>query len=529
MRVLMRATHAWLLQADKGLASTLSERVLRCARISGDPIHMRMALHLRAGVADSQRDFDGAVQLLLSALRILRLSDDAKGEVLTLLNLGAAVGRLGLRSRALHFSEKALETYLEHAEKFGQADQFELETVLRCNLIGSLTGAGEYRRAVVEAARFHELPLPTSVSLTTSAGTQIAMARDQIDLFALTCLIRLNSPSDASVAAARISAKLGTGAIFDRNVVHAKWVLAQHRAYVGQISEAISELETVLADEDAAEIQVDATEDLARCYERAGRFEEALEIVKKLRQEIFEVRQRAMIAGVKWVDDVDLWADESFEKGLERILTDSYVTRMGSDLMRKIESLIRLTLSGEEGTQDHGHARRVGQLCGLLARRIGRTEGDVWKAGIAGSLHDLGMCAMPRQLIHSNDLRARLAKDHVVFGARLIMAADTEKLQDVSQAVLHHHENFDGTGFPDGLQGESIPLLARIVRIADEFDQRKTDMHRNDRTAHVSEVLKEMIASNTELDPVLLHEFASAVTQFASGDAEVLETISTLR
>ncbi|HEY8155043.1 MAG TPA: HD domain-containing phosphohydrolase [Myxococcota bacterium] len=124
-----------------------------------------------------------------------------------------------------------------------------------------------------------------------------------------------------------------------------------------------------------------------------------------------------------------------------------------------------------------GHARRVALYAGLIADRLCLSAEDHEHVRIAAFLHDLGKVGVPTDLLlragalDSNE--RHLVEQHPEIGARLIKPLDIPTA--VSLAIRHHHEWWDGSGYPDGLAGEDIPLSARIISVADAFDAMSCD------------------------------------------------------
>jgi response regulator RpfG family c-di-GMP phosphodiesterase len=124
-----------------------------------------------------------------------------------------------------------------------------------------------------------------------------------------------------------------------------------------------------------------------------------------------------------------------------------------------------------------GHARRVGLYAGLLAERLEVDVETQERVRLAAFLHDLGKVGIPTDLL----LRAgaldpaerAIVERHPVIGAHLLKPLDLPSIIPVT--VRHHHEWWDGSGYPDGLDGEQIPLEARIVSVADAFDAMSCD------------------------------------------------------
>lgn len=119
-----------------------------------------------------------------------------------------------------------------------------------------------------------------------------------------------------------------------------------------------------------------------------------------------------------------------------------------------------------------GHSARVAQLASQLARATGADEAFAELIHITGLVHDVGKIGVPEAILRKT---TRLTpeefdqvKKHPRIGHDIIK--DIPALRDTLPGVLHHHERFDGAGYPDGLRGEEIPLEARILALADTFD-----------------------------------------------------------
>ena len=122
--------------------------------------------------------------------------------------------------------------------------------------------------------------------------------------------------------------------------------------------------------------------------------------------------------------------------------------------------------------QTFGHSQRVGELCETIARMIGLSEDDCNTIRVGGILHDLGKIAIPDSILLKpgklTPEEYEIIKTHPVEGAQIL--AEHPEQKGVSEIVMHHHERWDGKGYPDGLKGEAIPLGSRIVNACDAFD-----------------------------------------------------------
>ncbi len=141
----------------------------------------------------------------------------------------------------------------------------------------------------------------------------------------------------------------------------------------------------------------------------------------------------------------------------------------------RIDALERLAAAAEY--RDHAtgqHAQRVGQLAALIAERIGLPAEEVDLIRRAAPLHDVGKIGIPDHVLLKpgplTEPEFALMQQHVLVGARLLSGGRSKLIAMAEQVALHHHERWDGSGYPLGLRGEEIPLVGQVVALADVFD-----------------------------------------------------------
>ncbi len=170
-----------------------------------------------------------------------------------------------------------------------------------------------------------------------------------------------------------------------------------------------------------------------------------------------------------------------------------------------------------------GHSQKVSAYAALLAESLGMSEAEVGEIRLGAVLHDVGKVGIPEQILNkSGPLNLdewETMKTHVNYGARLL--EPLAPLARIRQMVLHHHEFFDGSGYPDGLSGRSIPLGARIITIADSYDTITSDRsYKKGRTAE--QALNELErCAHTQFDPELVAAFLRAMRQLPNPIIEV--------
>ena len=161
------------------------------------------------------------------------------------------------------------------------------------------------------------------------------------------------------------------------------------------------------------------------------------------------------------------------EELLARVGAVSRLKRYTDDLDSAASIIMTLAvmIEARDGYTE-GHCHRMANYASTLGRRLGLNADDLQALHRGGFLHDIGMLAIPDVVIrksHALDPEEfALIKSHTVIGDDL--CANLRSLQAVRPIVRHHHERLDGSGYPDGLSGDAIPLVAQIMSVVDVYD-----------------------------------------------------------
>jgi putative nucleotidyltransferase with HDIG domain len=197
----------------------------------------------------------------------------------------------------------------------------------------------------------------------------------------------------------------------------------------------------------------------------------------------------------------------------------SHLAAINRQHLATIETLTQAIDAKDQVT--HGHIRRVQRQAVRLAREIGVTEEDQIKAIEAASLlHDTGKLAIPEHILNKPGRLTpdefEIMKRHAPIGADILSTIDFP--YPVVPIVRHHHENWDGTGYPDCLRGDAIPVGARILSVVDCFDALTSDRPYRPRlsTAAALEILRERRGSM--YDPTVVDAFMRLVDELVVPD-----------
>jgi diguanylate cyclase (GGDEF)-like protein len=174
---------------------------------------------------------------------------------------------------------------------------------------------------------------------------------------------------------------------------------------------------------------------------------------------------------------------------------------------RAAESLAKAV--DERDAYTGSHSQRVGDYSARIARRLGADEPAVELTRLAGNLHDLGKLAIPEEVLRKastlSEAERLMLERHPQIGFRML---ESLGVQPVAEWVLHHHERWDGAGYPNRLAGDQIPLGARIIFVADAFDAMTSDRAYR-RAIPERDALAELErCSGTQFDPSVVKALA---------------------
>lgn len=161
------------------------------------------------------------------------------------------------------------------------------------------------------------------------------------------------------------------------------------------------------------------------------------------------------------------------------------------------------------------HCERVRLLSVALGKAMGLAEKMINVLSYAAHLHDLGKIAIPDAILLKpsalDDVEWEKMRTHSSIGAEIIESSDFPAAKEISNAVRHHHEHIDGTGYPDGLKGDQIPILSRIISVSDSYDAMTMRRAYHGTITHEHALRIMQNEKGTKLDAEILSVFTNVV------------------
>ena len=178
--------------------------------------------------------------------------------------------------------------------------------------------------------------------------------------------------------------------------------------------------------------------------------------------------------------------------------------------------ILKVALNARD-SYTNAHSNRVVHLATELGKRCSLCEAELNTLRMSAAMHDIGKLGVPDSILLKP---GRLLPDeweimqsHVIVGQEIVSSVDMDDIDQIGLNVRHHHEAFNGSGYPDGLRGEAIPVMARIIALADSYDAMTTTRPYRQAMTHkrVMDILSDEAGRN--FDPYLHMKFLPLVEQ----------------
>ncbi len=219
----------------------------------------------------------------------------------------------------------------------------------------------------------------------------------------------------------------------------------------------------------------------------------------------------------EYIDLIKIYVNQAVEAIIniqlhEQVVTakekikDSYL-QLKKTYFELIESLTKAVDAKDSYTA--GHSTRVSLYSRVIGKSLGLSKKELTRLKVAALFHDIGKIGIPDSVLlkegRLTDEEFATIKTHTVTGSKIL--SPVTLLSDIVPGVKHHHEKFDGSGYPDGLSGEDIPLDARILAIADSFDAMTSDRSYRRKMSYEAALSELEKCSGSQFDPKLARLF----------------------
>ena len=199
------------------------------------------------------------------------------------------------------------------------------------------------------------------------------------------------------------------------------------------------------------------------------------------------------------------------------------IEELKSENQKVCEMAARTILKALDAKDNYtfGHSMRVTYFSMIVGKELGLSDADAYELQLAALFHDIGKIGTPDAVLNKptrlTDEEFKIMKQHPTQSYEILKGFDN--FEKIARNAKHHHERYDGRGYPDGLKGEEIPMYARIILIADTFDaMTSTRVYRKGLPYEVAFVeLKEF--SGSQFDPGLVQRFITGMKkEMAKGE-----------
>ncbi|AFM39877.1 diguanylate cyclase (GGDEF) domain-containing protein,uncharacterized domain HDIG-containing protein [Desulfosporosinus acidiphilus SJ4] len=244
--------------------------------------------------------------------------------------------------------------------------------------------------------------------------------------------------------------------------------------------------------------------------------EEAEQVVQRINDRFAKIKintiQVSMSFGLETKEENNVNIHEVLKRAEDAMYKHKVLANNG--MMGNLINTIINTLH-EKNPREEQHSKRVSQICQMLGRELNLSESEVGKLKAAGLLHDIGKIAIEESILNKpgrpTETEWDQIKRHPEIGYRIL--STSKEMSDLADCILAHHERWDGKGYPRGLMGENIPMISRIIALADSFDAMISErVYRNalSKEEALAEIEKN---SGTQFDPGIAEIFIKVLAK----------------
>ncbi len=556
---LLELSRVYRANGDTSLAGECLNRALILSRDTYRADAQADALNGLAAVSNTLADAEQALKYLLQSLEIRRTIKDLKGEIDCLNNLGILHTHAGNYAAAIEVLSECYRLIQAHPQELG------VEASCLNNIGNVYQDQGQYREALakyqlaLDIARTANLSQLESTALTNLAETHLLMGLpsealqlyDEVfvtaqmlghavaEIDALEGIVRTNIKQGhfskaLGVIAQALEISRNSGNL--QREILLLLDLGQTQKSLGDIQQSINttrEAIQLASRASAKKLLHDAQVQLSSLLESAGDVADAFnhyKIAHQLERELFNEESDRRLQGLTARFDLERARAEA-ETYRERTLEIEQVNKTLEHKVKErtldleqaqIETVTRLALAAEYRDDNTGqHTYRVGNFAALLAQATGMPEAEVQALRIAARLHDVGKIGISDLILLKpgklTPNEYELIKDHTTIGAQILSGGTSPILKLAEQIAMTHHERWDGNGYPNKLAGDEIPLVGRIVAVADVYDALTTERPYKKAWTHEESITELEAQGGKMFDPKIIEVVRIALAFIVNG------------
>lgn len=246
----------------------------------------------------------------------------------------------------------------------------------------------------------------------------------------------------------------------------------------------------------------------------AKKLKQAEELMAEIKTSSFEFKDQQLQFSIGTGAAARVNPAENLELTIERSVDNMYLNKMNDDYSLKsyiVKSM--LTTLEAKSFETNEHADRMRKMAISLGKEVNLKRSQLDELSMLAVLHDIGKVAIPESILKKparlTEEEFKVVKTHPEIGYRIVQSIP--KLENVAQGVLAHHEKWNGQGYPQGLKGETIPIIARIITIIDSFDVMINKRSYKEAYSIDYAVAELRRCSGGQFDPLLVNKFLTKV------------------
>ncbi|HTT11619.1 MAG TPA: HD domain-containing phosphohydrolase [Burkholderiaceae bacterium] len=450
-------------QPDAGLAP--ARDAVEIARRLGDPSWLCKALKCLGGVLADTRDIPNAIECYAEAIEIARRLGDVTQECALWLNTGVAY------YYSAHYAD-AVACYERVIEIAGPSAQLQ---ATRRSALSNIAGAALFLGDAGRGLNAIQQVIKESCPPETAADMLVQVFHEHH----YTRLLLEVGLVDQARERAKLAKEVAERSRSARAEVLAAIAEGLTEVHSGNTDIGLTRLKRALerARSDMPGMLHDALPALIKGYEAAGQPDAALVYLREMKRLHQDGREaQVLMHHSQYQRRIDASLDNDAKLTLDLHQSVLRGQLSDRDLMRSRTAMLeQQSVAAELHDDTTGeHCYRVGRMSSLLAREYGVDDHTCFLIDLAARMHDIGKLAVPDAILLKpgklTPQERAIMETHTTSGAELLAKSNVPQMYVAEEIARHHHERFDGTGYPARLKGSMIPLAARITALADVFD-----------------------------------------------------------